>query len=156
MVGQCCFRSTQKENLHWFTGTRSEQQNIYLMGQCPLPPPALPLREKTSISADTYAVAFGAWVGEGLYSLPCKAQLVPSCREVGTSFGQFFTSLLWTTTGSKKNQNSSNLHMEMELGIQYEVWFFWKIDFDSSSARGSENQTWLCINSNWNWWLTFG
>jgi hypothetical protein len=63
------------------------------MGQCPpLPPP--PLREKMSISADTYAVAFGAWVGEGLYSLPCEAQLVPSRREVGTSFGQFFTLLL--------------------------------------------------------------
>jgi hypothetical protein len=58
------------------------------------PTPSLPLREKMSISSDTYAVAFGAWVGEGLYSLPCKAQLVSSCKEVGTSFGQFFTSLL--------------------------------------------------------------
>jgi len=63
------------------------------MGQCPPPPPPL-LREKMGISADTYAVAFGAWVGEGLYSLPCKAQLAPSRREVGTSFGQLFTLLL--------------------------------------------------------------
>jgi hypothetical protein len=59
-----------------------------------VPPSPTPLREKMSISVDTYAVAFGAWVGEGLYSLPCKAQLVPSHREVGTSFGQFFTLLL--------------------------------------------------------------
>jgi hypothetical protein len=29
--------------------------------------------------------------------------------------------------------------MEMELGIQYQVQFFWKRDFDSHSAPGSEN-----------------